>query len=119
MTPRVYIIRPALFAPAALSVVVVTLGVRDSRWYLVSLPFIWLGSICAQPNMNLVQGCLAYLAMICGFILLAVFKPLGIAILGGATLGFYLSAIEKRLRARLVQEDEPSGPGSEPESHNK
>ncbi len=111
MTPRLYIVPPAIIAPAALSVVAVILGVRDSHWYFAALPFIWLGSICAQPNMNLVQGCLAYLAMIVGFALLVVFKPLGIAILGGACCGFYLSAIEKRLRMRPVPEDGLSGHG--------
>jgi len=99
--------------------VAVILGVRDSRWYFVALPFIWLGSICAQPNMNLVQGCLAYLAMVVGWAILTVFKPLGIAILGGATFGFYLSAIEKRLRARPVPENGLPSAGSEPETHRK
>lgn len=107
MTPRVYIIRPAVFAPVALSVVAVVVGIRDSHWFFAALPFIWLGSICAAPNMNLAEGCLAYLAMILGYALLWVNKPLAIAILNGAISGFYLSAIEKRLRARPVPEDGP------------
>jgi len=100
MTPRVYIIRPAVFAPAILSVVAVVVAVQASWWFLAALPFIWLGSVCAQPNLNLANGCLAYLAMIVGFAVSAWFKPLGIAILSGAISGFYVSAIEKRIRMR-------------------
>ena len=45
------------------------------------LPFIWLGSVCAQPNLNLANGCLAYLAMLVGVGVTALCRPLGIAIL--------------------------------------
>ena len=100
MTPRAYIVRPAIFAPAVLSVVAVVFAVQDSWWFLAALPFIWLGSVCAQPNLNLANGCLAYLAMIVGFAMTALFRPLGIAILAGAISGFYVSAIEKRIRMR-------------------
>jgi hypothetical protein len=100
MTPRVYIIRPAVFAPAILSGVALVAAVQESRWFLAALPFVWLGSVCAQPNLNLADGCLAYLAMIVGFAVTAIFRPLGIAILAGAISGFYVSAIEKRIRMR-------------------
>lgn len=100
MTPRAYIVRPAVFAPAVLSVVAVVLAVQDSVWYVAALPFIWLGSICAQPNLNLADGCLAYLAIVVGFVMLALFRPLGVAILAGAVSGLYASAIEKRIRMR-------------------
>src|SRR5688572_12370918 len=100
MTPRAYIIRPAVFAPAVLSVGAVVLSVQDSWWFLAALPFIWLGSVCAQPNLNLANGCLAYLAMLVGVGVTALSRPLGIAILAGAISGFYVSAIEKRIRMR-------------------
>jgi hypothetical protein len=100
MTPRAYIIRPAVFAPVGLSVVAIVLAVQDSWWFLAALPFIWLGSVCAQPNLNLANGALAYLAMIVGAVLAVWFRPLGIAILSGAISGFYVSAIEKRIRMR-------------------
>jgi hypothetical protein len=100
MAPRLYIIRPAIFAPSILSVIAVCVAVQQSWWYLASLPFIWLGSVCAQPNLNLANGCLAYLAMIVGFVVAALFQPLGLAIIAGAMSGFYVSAIEKRIRAR-------------------
>lgn len=98
--PRRYIIRPAVFAPAVLSVIAVVLAVRDSWWFLAALPVIWLGSVCAQPNLNLADGCLTYLAMIVGAIVTAWFRPLGIAILSGAFSGFIASAIKKRIRMR-------------------
>jgi hypothetical protein len=100
MTLRAYIVRPAIFAPAVLSVVAVVFALQYSWWFLAALPFIWLGSVCAQPNLNLANGCLAYLAMFVGFAVTALHRPLGIAILAGAISGFYVSAIEKRLRMR-------------------
>ena len=100
MTPRAYIVRPAVFAPAILSVAALIFSVRESWWFLAALPFIWLGSVCAQPNLNLADGCLAYLTMIVGIAVTALHRPLGIAILAGAISGFYVSAIEKRIRMR-------------------
>ena len=100
MTPRAYIVRPAVFAPAILSVVAVVAATQESWWFLVALPFVWLGSVCAQPNLNLANGCLAYLAMIVGFVVFVFFRPLGLAIVAGAMSGFYVSAIEKRIRMR-------------------
>jgi len=100
MTERVYIVRRAVFAPAILSMIAIVAAFRGSWWFLVSLPFIWLGSVCAQPNLNLANGCLAYLAMIVGFVVAAFFRPVGNAIAAGAMSGFYFSALEKRLRMR-------------------
>lgn len=100
MTPRVYIVRPAVFAPVILSLIAIVVSVQMSWWFLVSLPFIWLGSVSAQPNLNLAGGCLGYSAMIVGLVLLAMYRPLGTAILAGAMSGFYLSAIEKWIRMR-------------------
>jgi hypothetical protein len=100
MTQRVYIVRPAVFAPAILSVIALVAAVQESWWFLAALPFVWLGSICAQPNLNLANGCLAYLAMIVGFAVTAFFRPLGLAIVAGAMSGFYVSALEKWIRMR-------------------
>ena len=100
MAQRVYIVRPAVFAPAVLAVIAVVAAVQESWWFLASLPFIWLGSMCAQPNLNLANGCLAYLTMLVGCGLLLVFRPLGLAILAGAVSGFYVSALEKWIRMR-------------------
>jgi hypothetical protein len=106
MSQRVYRVRPAVIAPAVLAVAAVVFAVRQSWWALVALPFIYLGSICAQPNLNLANGCLAYLAMLIGFGISALFPPLGFAIVGGAMSGFYVSALEKRIRMRPVPEAE-------------
>src|SRR5512133_1940316 len=107
MTQRVYMVRPAVVAPALLGVIAFIVAVRESWWALAALPFIYLGSICAQPNLNLANGCLAYVAMIVGFAVTALFRPLGFAILGGAMSGFYVSALEKWIRMRPVPEAEP------------
>ena len=100
MTERAYIVRPAVFAPAVLSIAAVFWASQESWWFLATLPFIWLGSVCAQPNLNLADGCLTYLAVIAGLIVMAFFKPLGQAILAGVTSGYLLSALEKLLRLR-------------------
>lgn len=100
MTEGTYIIRPAIYSPVALSGIVVLLSFTESWWCIAAIPFIWLGSICAQPNMNLANGCLAYLAMLIGVGICAWFRPLGLPILFGAITGFYSSAIEKRIRMR-------------------
>jgi uncharacterized membrane protein YwzB len=99
-----------MFAPAVLAVIAVIVAVRESWWALAALPFIWLGSICAQPNLNLANGCLAYVAMVVGFAVTAFFRPLGFAILGGAMSGFYVSAVEKWIRMRPAPEAEPDAP---------
>jgi hypothetical protein len=64
------------------------------------VPFIWLGSVCGQPNLNVADGCLAYLAMLAGIVILVFFRQLGTAIFAGSMSGFYLSSLEKRLRMR-------------------
>ena len=100
MMPGVDLDRPAIFAPSILSVLSILMAVEDSSWFLASLPFIWLGSVCAQPNLNLANGCLAYLAILVGFVILVVYRPLGLPILVGALGGFYASAFEKWIRMR-------------------
>lgn len=97
-----YCVPPAIFAPSVLAIVFIALARQLSWWFLIALPFVYLGSICAQPNLNLADGCLAYLAMILGFILLAFFKPVGIPILLGTVSSYYASAVEKWMRMRPV-----------------
>src|SRR5688500_16177031 len=104
MKPRVYIVRHAVFAPSVLSAAAAVVAVQWSWWFLVAIPFVWLGSICAQPNLNLADGCLAYLAIIVGLGVLPLFKLVGVAILAGTISGFYLSAVEKWARLRTAPE---------------
>jgi hypothetical protein len=113
MASRVYIVPPALFAPVLLSLAAGYLAIHDSPWFLAALPFIWLGSICASPNLNLANGCLAYLAIIVGVILITVFRPLGIAILAGAATGLYASAIEKWMRMRPAPDGRSGAAGKQ------
>src|SRR5476649_2002269 len=101
---RIYLVPMAIFAPAILTIATPFVAFHESWWYLLALPFIWLGSVCSAPNLNLANGCLTYLAMIVGFVLVAFFRPVGLAILFGAMSGFYLSAIEKWIRMRPVDD---------------
>ena len=100
MTERVYQIPPAVFAPVTLTVAAIATSAIESWWFLVAIPFIWLGSVCAAPNLNLVNGCFSYLSIILGFVVTMFFRPLGFAILAGSALGFYFSAAEKWIRMR-------------------
>lgn len=99
---RCHRVPQVIFAPSVLAIVFIALSTQLSWWFLIALPFVYLGSICAQPNLNLADGCLAYLAMILGFILLAFFKPVGIPILLGTVSSYYASAVEKWMRMRPV-----------------
>jgi len=120
-TRRYYIVRPAVFAPAILAVAAIVAAFFDSGWFLAALPFIYLGSIWAQPNLNLANDCMAYLAMfvVVGLASLELCGPLGLAILAGSMSGFYVSALEKWIRMRPAPEAEPctapnSGPATQP-----
>jgi hypothetical protein len=110
MKPIVYSIPPAIFAPAVLTVLAGGVAVQWSWMALVALPFIWLGSICAQPNLNLANGCFAYVAMFVGLALTSFHQPLGLAIISGVLPGFFLSAIEKMIRMRPATESGPVDP---------
>jgi hypothetical protein len=110
MKPRGYIVYPATIAPIILSVITIVIASVQSWWYLAALPSIYIGSVCAQPNMNLADGCLAYVAAIVGFSVTNFLPPLGIAIFIGSVSGYYLSIIEKTVRMRPMEEPEATGP---------
>ena len=103
MEQRVYIVRPAIFTPAILSAICVVAAFERSWWCLAALPFIWLGSICAQPNLNLANGCFAYVAMLAGAVVAAFLPALGFSIFVGTFSSYCVSAVEKRLRMRPAQ----------------
>jgi hypothetical protein len=100
MSPRAYIVRPAVFVPVVLSAFAIVVAAWVSWWFLVAVPFVWLGSICAQPNLNLADGCLAYVTIIVGLAVLPFFRPVGLAIVVGTISGLYASAVEKGIRMR-------------------
>lgn len=97
---KIIIVRRARVVPVLLAVAAVAMGVTQSAWWFLSLPFIAVGWICAAPNLNLANGMLAYLAMVAGFVLLHFHKESGLAVVAGAMAGFYLCAIEMRLTAK-------------------
>jgi hypothetical protein len=100
-----YLIPPAVFAPVALTVAAIVASSIESWWILFALPFIWLGSICAAPNLNLADGCLTYIALILGFVVAEFFHPLGFAMVAGSILGYCGSAAEKWIRMRPAPDD--------------
>ena len=103
--PIYYKVKPALVAPIVACGVVIALALVDSPWWLLSIPFAVYASLSAQPNLNLADGCLAYLAIIIGFGIIYFHRPSGIAICFGTLEGFYLSAFEKRLTAKPICSD--------------
>lgn len=102
MSPRAYLVRPAVFVPVVLSAVAIAAAAWVSWWFLVAVPFVWLGLICAQPNLNLADGYLACVAIIAGLAVLPFFRPVGLAIVVGTMSGLFASAFEKRIRMRPV-----------------
>ncbi|SRR5258708_5359571 len=95
-----YFVPRAVYAPTGLTLLAVAAGFFQSWSALAAIPFIWLGSICAAPNCNMADGCLAYLSVAAGSVLAAFNKPLGLAIIAGAISGYCLSVLEKMARMR-------------------
>ena len=98
-----YEIRPAIVAPILLAVAAVLMALPDSVWWLLAIPFVFLGSICAQPNLNAADGCLAYVSAVAGMVLTVFHEPSGYSIVCGVVSSFYLSALEKFLRAERIE----------------
>ena len=99
MRPVVYLVPRAIFAPACLTVVVLILGVVGSLWWLLALPFVILGSVCAAPNFNLADGFLALLAMVAGVVVFQVHETAGTAIVASTFVSWLLSSFEKQIRS--------------------
>jgi hypothetical protein len=103
---KLYYVPRAVFVPVALGIAAIWLAwANDSPWPLAALPFIFLGSLCAAPNHNLVDGFLAFVAMALGMIVANYQKELGSAIGVGTFSSWFLSGIEKRIRATPVDDD--------------
>ena len=100
---------PARISPICLSVVSIALGMAGSWWCLTAIPFIWLGSIGAQPNLNCADGCLSLVAAVAGFCILPFHELLGLAIVMGIVTGYIAGFIEKILTSKpLPKEEHPS-----------
>ena len=97
---KIIMVRRARVVPVLLAVGAVAIGITQSTWWFLSIPFIVVGWISAAPNLNLANGMLAYLSMVVGFVLFHFHKQSGLAVVAGAMGGFYLCAIEMRLTAK-------------------
>lgn len=95
-------LKPAVVVPILVCGVVIALAFVDSPWWLLSIPFAVFASLYAQPNLNIADGCLGYLAIAIGFGIMFFHRPSGSAICFGTLASFYLSAFEKRLTAKPV-----------------
>jgi hypothetical protein len=105
-TPVLYRIRPAIVAPLLVTAAAICFAVVDSLWWLLGIPFAIVASFCAQPNFNLANGSLAYLAALLGFALFFFHERAGLAISIGSGAGFILSGLEKWFTAKPVDPED-------------
>lgn len=99
-TEKIILVRRARFAPLAPCLAAIVFGIASSPWWLLSIPFVLLGTIFTAPNLNLINGMPSYLAMAVGLILMRYHYASGLAVVGGTAAGFYISALEMRIFAR-------------------
>lgn len=99
---KIYRIYPAKVAPISLALFATYLGVTLSPWTFIAIPFIYLGSICATPSLNLVNGFLVLVSVALGFGVALIRKEIGLMIILGATGSWILSAIEKAITAKEI-----------------
>ena len=90
-------VRRARFVPALLFATAVVLGCVVSPWWLLSIPFIAIGTRFTAPNLNLVNGFPSYLSILAGIILMRFHVASGSAVLVGTAASFYGSALEMRV----------------------
>jgi len=59
--------RKALAAPYAMLAAIAIIAVWQHEWWLfLGIPLVYLGWVCAAPNLNLADGCLPQLTLIGG-----------------------------------------------------
>lgn len=97
---RLYYIRPAIISPILCAGIAIMAAFYWSPWSLSALPFIYLGSICSAPNLNLADGFLVLVSCIIGGAACRLHLDIGLAIALGALGGWLLGAIEKNITAR-------------------
>lgn len=97
---RAISVYPAVISPLALSAAAIYFAAAESWYFAAAVPFVWIASVCAQPNLNLADGLLAYLSIVVGLIVMAFHQPLGEALVAGTLAGYVLSVIEKTARMR-------------------
>ena len=106
MKPKHYVVPRAVFVPTGLALGAAGLAWMISPWCLLAMPFIYLGSVCAAPNLNLADGFLAMVTIALGFALTSVHKEAGEAVVLGTWVSWFFSAVEKRIRAVPAYDDE-------------
>ncbi|MDD5349369.1 MAG: hypothetical protein PHQ12_04075 [Chthoniobacteraceae bacterium] len=102
-----YRVYPAVFVPILLTLGVISLAFVLKAWMaLAAVPFIYLGSTSASPDLNLKSGIPAVLAIAIGCAVSFVQIELGSAIFLGAGASWVLSSFEQRLRAKPIRRKE-------------
>jgi hypothetical protein len=99
-TEKAIMVRRPRFVPVCLFVAAAVLGIVVSPWWLLSIPFVAIGSLFTAPNLNLINGMPSYLSMLAGFVLMRYHEPSGLAVLAGAMVSFYGCALEMRIFAK-------------------
>lgn len=94
-----YLIKPAVAAPIVATAILVLLAFTGSIWWLIGVPFAIIGTICGQPNLNLADGCLAWMMAGLGLLVAAFHRDIGVVIATSSVCGLLLGAFEKTLRA--------------------
>jgi hypothetical protein len=102
---KIYRIYPAKVAPISLALLATYLGFALSPWTFIAIPFIYIGSICATPSLNLVNGFFVLVSVALGFGVALIKKEIGIIIILGATSSWILSAIEKAITAKEIKNE--------------
>lgn len=113
--PTLLRLKPAIAAPVLVSIAAVAFAALQTPWWLLALPFVLLASACAAPNLNLANGCAAYVSMAIGGALSLIHEPSGRAIWAGTLASFLGSALEKLLTAEVVEDlQQPPAPPQVP-----
>lgn len=100
-----YQVRRPLKVPLSLTVIVFVCAPLIASWVLLAIPFIWLGAICAAPNLNLVDGWLAWVALLFGVTLFHFHQPnAGIPIVLGTGISYIFSSFQMYTTAVPIYE---------------
>ena len=97
-----YRVYPAKVAPLLCGAAAFLLAITWTPWALCALPFIYLGSICAAPNLNLADGFLVIFSVLVGIGIAFLKLEAGVAVSAGAAVSWILSCLEKAYTAKEI-----------------
>jgi len=97
-----YRVYPAVFVPCLLALGTLAIAFTLAPLAFIALPFIYLGSSSAAPNLSLSSGFLALIAVGAGLLVSFYQLEIGAAIFLGSGVSWVLSSFEQRLRAKPV-----------------